>query len=424
MTVIQKVLKYSFLVARVILGLTFVFSGFVKAIDPMGSVYKLTEYFTSFGWGISENLNQFFSIAQSSFELTLGILLLLNVWHKIVIWVVLAFMLIMTPFTLYISIANPVTDCGCFGDVLQISNWQTFFKNLILLTFSVLLIFEKNQQYKVFGQRTSRWTITWSFIFSAGISVYSFMHLPIVDFSHYKTGKDLKALTTLAEVAVRDSFEYRFLYKKGEITNSFSLDSLPDESQGWEYVSREQILVRSGEKPQIEKLIFNDINSINVSDDIINDTSFVFLFISPKLENADLDYIDNVSIVYRFAERKGYRFVGLTSSGSEAVDEWKYENDLDLTFFTADDKLLGAMVRSNPGIIVLKNGVIIKKWAFRDIPNKIEEIKQDKQNDFRMILFLVVLYVIPLIFFYLLHTGHKFHIRYKKKKSINSNNQV
>lgn len=412
------------LVARVILGLTFVFSGFVKAIDPMGSVYKLTEYFSSFGWEVSINLTQLLSIAQSSFEFTLGILLLLNIWHRFVIWVVFAFMLFMAPFTLYISIANPVSDCGCFGDVLQISNWQTFFKNLVLLLFSGLLIFEKSQQYKIFGERTSRWTVSWSLIFSALISVYSFIYLPVIDFGLYKQGSDLKVLTTLPEGAVRDSFEYRFLYQKEGIISSFSMDSVPDESQGWEYVKREQFLIKAGEKPLIEDFVFNDADNNNVSEEIIGDTSYVFLFISPKLETSDIDYIDNVGIAYRFAEKNGYRFFGLTSSGAEAIDEWKYEYDIDLTFLTADDKLLGAMIRSNPGIIVLKNGVIVKKWAYRSIPEKIVDLKQVKQSEFRIIMFLLVLFVIPLIFFYLLHTGHKFHIRYKKNKSINSNNQV
>lgn len=412
------------LVARVILGLTFVFSGFVKAIDPMGSVYKLTEYFSSFGWDVSINLTQLLSIAQSSFEFALGILLLLNIWHRFVILVVFAFMLFMAPFTLYISIANPVSDCGCFGDVLQISNWQTFFKNLVLLLFSGLLIFEKSQQYKIFGERTSRWTVTWSLIFSALISVYSFMYLPVIDFGLYKQGSDLKVLTTLPEGAVRDSFEYRFLYQKEGIISSFSMDSVPDESQGWEYVKREQVLINAGEKPLIEDFVFNDADNNNVSEEIIGDTSYVFLFISPKLETSDIDYIDNVGIAYRFAEKNGYRFFGLTSSGAEAIDEWKYEYDIDLTFLTADDKLLGAMIRSNPGIIVLKNGVIVKKWAYRSIPEKIVDLKQVKQSEFRIIMFLLVLFVIPLIFFYLLHTGHKFHIRYKKNKSINSNNQV
>lgn len=429
----NKYLKYGLFFARIVLGLTFLFSGFVKAVDPLGSVYKFSEYFLAFGWSVSENLVQLLSLVQSSLEFTLGIILIFSVWNKIAKWAVFLFMLLMTPFTLYLALVNPVTDCGCFGDVLVITNWQTFLKNVFLLLLSVCLLVGKESYYSFFGERTSRWTILWSLIFSVLLSVFAYRHLPLVDFSPYKIGNDLKSLTTLPPNAVADSFDYKFVYEKEGVRKSFTVDAVPSDSSGWKYVDREQILIRKGESPVIKDLVIEHPQMGNITEDLLYNPTYVFLLISPKLESAERDFIENVNKAWTYAKKYDYLFYGITSSNASAVDEWSYEYNSEYVFCTGDDKKLQAMLRTNPGLIILKNGVVLHKWASRDIPD-FEKIKTSldfsdlgkvkKFNILKALVFLLIGFVVPLIFFYLLHTGHKIHIKIRMKKKSNQNKQV
>jgi len=429
----SKYIKYGLLFARIVLGLTFLFSGFVKAIDPLGSVYKFSEYFLAFGWGISENIVQLLALAQAAFEFTLGVLLLFGVWNKLTKWTVFLFMLVMTPFTLYIALENPVTDCGCFGDVLVITNWQTFLKNIFLLLLSVSLLIGKGGSYKIFGERTSRWTILWSLLFSALLSVHAYRHLPLVDFGPYRIGNDLRELTQLPPNAVTDSFDYKFIYEKEGARRSFSVNEIPQEISGWKYIEREQVLIREGDRPVIDNLNIEHPERGSIRDEILNDTSFVFLFISAKLETVDRMNIDNANAVYKYAQSHGYVFYGLTASNASAIDEWSYQYDTGFEFCSLDDKVSELIIRSNPGLLLLKDGIVIHKWASRDIPDfgelKVSLEKSSlgnvkKLNSFRIIIFLAIFFMAPLIFFYLLHTGHTFHLKNRKKKKNIQNNQV
>lgn len=429
----SKYTKYGLLVARVLLGVTFLFSGFVKAIDPLGSVYKFDEYFLAFGWNVSENIIQLLSIAQAAFEFSLGALLLLGVWHNLTKWAVFLFMLFMTPFALYIALKNPVSDCGCFGDVLVITNWQTFFKNVILLLLSIILLICKGGCYTIFGARSSRWSFFWSLLFPVLLSVHAYRHLPLIDFRPFKVGNDLKELTQLPPTAVTDSFDYSFVYEKEGVKKSFSLNEIPQVNSGWTFVDRELILVREGDRPVIDNLNIEHPEKGSIKDEIVNDTSFVFLFISPKLETADRLYIYKVNSAYEYSQQHGYVFYGLTASNATAIDEWSYEYDNGFEFCSLDDKVSETIIRSNPGLMLLKNGVVIKKWASRDIPDfdKIDvslELsvlgKVKKMGAFRIIVLLAIGFVVPLIFFYLLHTGHTFHLKRQKKNNSIQNNQV
>ena len=429
----SKYLKYGLLFARIILGLTFLFSGFVKAVDPLGSVYKFSEYFLAFGWSVSENLVQLLSLVQSSLEFSLGVILIFSVWNKIAKWAVFLFMLFMTPFTLYLALVNPVTDCGCFGDVLVITNWQTFLKNVFLLLLSVSLLVGKESVYTVFGERSSRWTILWSIVFSILLSVFAYRHLPLVDFSPYKIGNDLKVLTSLPPNAVADSFDYKFVYEKEGVRTSFSVNAIPADSLGWKYVERDLILIRKGDSPVIKDLIIEHPQMGNITEDLLNNSSYVFLMISPKLETAERDFIENINKAWDYANKYGYVFYGITSSNVSAIDEWSYEYNSGYDFCSSDDKKMQAMLRANPGLMILKNGVVLHKWASRDIPDfgKINSPldltdlgKARKFNILKVLVFLFISFVVPLVFFYLLHTGHKIHIKIRMKKKSKQNNQV
>jgi uncharacterized membrane protein YphA (DoxX/SURF4 family) len=429
----NKYLKFVFLAARVLLGATFLFSGFVKAIDPIGTVYKFSEYFLAFGWNIPENIVQLLAILQAAFEFSLGALLLLGIWNNLTKWVAFLFMLFMTPFTLYVALKNPVSDCGCFGDAIVITNWQTFFKNIVLLSFSLLLLKCKISNYSFFGEITSRWSFFWTLLFPVLLSVYAFNHLPLIDFRPYKVGNNIKELTQLPPAAVTDSFDYSFTYEKDGIKKSFSMDEIPKSNSGWKYIDREIKLVREGEKPVIGNLVILHPLKGDITKEILNDTSYVFLLISPKLETADNLSIDRINTACSYAQAFGYKFYGLTASDASSIDEWSYEYDAGFGFCTLDDKVCETIIRSNPGILLLKNGIVIKKWASGDIPD-FSEIKVPlnlshlgrvkKTGTLKIVLLLAIGYLVPLLFFNLLHTGKKMHLKRKIDKNPINNIQV
>lgn len=420
----NKYLKAGVVVARILIGLTFMFSGIVKAIDPLGSVYKIDDYLIAFGFDIPEIFIHLFAVCQSTFEFLLGSMLLLGIWSRSASWLSLLVMLVMTPFTLYLAIKNPVSDCGCFGDAVILTNWQTFDKNVILLLLSIFIFGERNFTYTLFGKRTRRWCCLWCIIFPVMLSIFAYRHFTLIDFRPYKIGNDLSKLTKLPPTAVTDSFDYKFIYEKDGIKKSFTAENVPQD--GWTFVDRQQTLVRKGDRPVIENLQMIHPVYGDITDKVLNDTSYVFLFVSPDLSVSNVSDMDKIISLSRYAKKYGYEFYGLTASDSSVIDEWTYEYDTDFDFCSTDDRVLKTMVRANPGIIVLKNGVVIRKWSSGDLP-EFGKVKMPlnaspygypkKLSQSRMITLLALFFVFPLIFFHLFHRVSKLRKRKDKKKA-------
>ena len=413
------------------LGLTFLFSGFVKAIDPLGLAYKYDDYLLAFGLNSPDIVINILAVLLPAFEFLLGSLLILGIWPKFTGWVVFLFMLVMTPFTFYLAIKNPVTDCGCFGDALVITNWQTFIKNVVLLLLSIFILWSRGLSYTVFGTSTAKWSCFWSLLLPVLLSLYAYRHLPLIDFRPYKIGNNLAELTKLPPTAVVDSFDYKFIYEKDGVRELFTAESLPQD--GWTFVDRTQVLVRKGDKPVIDGLQIMHPSMGDITDDVLSDTSYVFLLVSPDLSTANSEYMDKVTGASRYAHQFGYKFYGLTASDLSVIDEWSYEYDTNFDFCAVDDRILKTMIRSNPGLIILKDGVVVRKWASIDLPN-FHEIKKPlnetsygtpkMHNGLRMVLILAIYYSLPLLFFFLFHTGFMIRLKWLNKRKSNNNKQV
>ncbi len=419
---IHKLVRYGYPVAQLLLGLTFVFSGFVKVIDPVGAFIKLDEYFIAFGVDIPRAFQYVLAVGQGILEFVLGASVLLGLWKKETAWLLLLFMLLITPFTLYLAIANPVSDCGCFGDAIKLTNWQTFSKNGFLLLFAFVYFRYNDRSPVLYGKRTSRWSFYWCVLFSLLLSVYSYRHLPLVDFMPFKVGNDLNALTASRP----DSVDYRFVYEKDGVRETFGVDNLPATTDGWSYVDRSEVVVREGSKPVIDNLSILHPRKGDVTTSILSDTSYVFLYVSTKLEFADRGNVEKANRVYEYASQQGYSFFGLTGSGQETIEEWRYEYDTPFDFCAADDKLLTTIIRSNPGLVLLKQGVVVRKWAFRDIPDFYKLSKPLRESSlgrvrqsslFRVLGLVLLVFVFPLVFFHQLHTGKTARWTHKRIKS-------
>jgi uncharacterized membrane protein YphA (DoxX/SURF4 family) len=428
----KKQLKIFLIVIQVILGVTFIISGFTKAIDPVGGVYKLEDYFLIFKWTLPWNVNLILSIVQGAVEFILGILLLSGIWEKNTRIVVLLFMLLMTPFTLYLAIANPFTDCGCFGDAIKLSNWETFGKNVVLLGLSLILVISGKPLYSFYGTRSCLWCFLWALLFPVLLSSYALLHSPAIDFRPFKNGKDLKVLTRLPETAVTDSFVYDFVYEKDGKRKSFSIDEIAKMDTGWHYIERKSIQVRVGDKPEIDNLEILDNSGNKMTDFILDDTSYVFLFISPDLSKSDRNDIDKINEVYTYCESLGYSLYGITSSDKITIDEWTYEYDAKYEFYSLDSKVSATITRTNPGLVLLKNGVILQKWAMIDVPdfskiniplNETSYGQVNKMSPIKTLGLLIIIFFAPLIILSTLHLGRNKLKKVKKSAQNESDNK-
>ena len=357
---------------RIIVGIVFIYSGFVKGIDPLGSDYKFTDYFNAFGMGWMNATTLFFSFALSLAEFLIGIALLFNLWVSRMAWGSLLFMAFFTPLTLVLALTNPVSDCGCFGDAMILTNWQTFWKNIIVLVLAIM-IFVYRKEYKsslpLMGQ--------FSFLTLAGagmlcLSIYCYRHLPVLDFRPYAVGKNITESMRLPEGAEPDQYEVTLKYKNkqtGEI-RSFTEENYPwQDTLNWEYESSSERLVKKGYITPIHDLVIEHPTLGNITEEILEDDNYTILAVAYNLNQSDTQYQPAINRLAEYAREKGIRFYGLTSSSERDIEAYKKRNHVPYEFCTADEIQLKTMIRSNPGVIILREGTILDKWAGKDVPD-------------------------------------------------------
>lgn len=415
----EKTMKILINVARGLLGLCFVVSGFVKAVDPWGTAYKINDYLEAFGWIYFTDLSFIFSVLLSAFEFFLGTSLLLGLYKRTISLLTLLFMVFVTPLTLYILISNPVTDCGCFGDAIILSNSMTFVKNLFLLAFAVTVFLWNDRFIPFYGPHTTRWAAFWCMIFPLFLSCYSAMHLPMLDFRPYKIGNHLSEQMKAPEGQAADSIQTVFIYEKNGVRETFPIDQAPVNDTTWTFVDRKDKVIKQGKLAPIHDFVIQHPERGDITDSILAEPSYVFLFVSSKLEDMNYNRIPDFLRIKQYAESQGYPFFGLTSSNERIVEDWKYEYDETMTFCSMDDRTLKTMIRSNPGLILIKNGTVLQKWGFRDIPDFSEVDKSldqysygtvQKVSSMKVISGLLLVFLLPLLFIGLIH--HGYHIRF------------
>jgi len=356
-------------IARILLGGTFVFSGFVKAVDPLGTTYKIQDYLQAFSWNVFYEYSLFLAVTLISFEMVLGFTLLLGSWQRIVSFVTVVYMLLMTLLTLYIALRNPVSDCGCFGDAVVLSNRQTFEKNVVLLILSLLLWLYREPLYHVFGSRTSVWALLLALCISLFICTLSYRHLPLLDFRPYKTGTHLIDKMIVPPGAAQDSVVTEYIYEKDGQQHRFTLADYPAGDTAWHFVDRREKVIRRGYVPPIHDFEILHPERGDITEEILSLERYCFLFVSPRLDKSNRRAVRAMQEVQDYALVHDYPVYGLTASPSVLVEEWKYEYDLLFDFCSVDEITLKTMIRSNPGLILLKDGTIYNKWAWRDIPS-------------------------------------------------------
>lgn len=351
---------------RLVTGGVFVFSGAAKAIDPLGTVYKISDYLEAFGgmWTQLSVLAYPAAFLLIAFELMIGIQLLLMVRFRTNALLALLFMLVMTPLTLYIAVYNPVTDCGCFGDALKLSNWHTFYKNIVLLSMTLVLVVTRNK-FKPFFLPPVEFGIAGLFLLVvAGFMAYTVMHLPLIDFRPYKIGVNIPEAMKIPENAPVDEYKYSFVYTKNGLQQTFGIDSLPDST--WTFVEQRSVLVNKGYEPPITNFTILNSEFQDIGRDILEYPGKTYLLIMYDLNKTSARGIQKMNELFASRYSSDLRFYGVTASTPDEVAHFKKKNWLTFPVYTADAVFLKTLIRANPGLVVIENGTIADKRNWRD----------------------------------------------------------
>lgn len=353
-------------ISKLIIGLIFTFSGFVKCVDPMGTAYKINDYLIEFGLGDFVEYSLIISVLMCGLELLIGLMLLSNTSIKIAAWFSLIFMAFYTPLTLYLAIYNPVTDCGCFGDALIITNWQTFFKNVILIILAIILFTNRKQFTELFSPKYRYLFLLFLTLIIFGFELYSLNRLPIMDFRPYKVGVNIQEGMEIPEGAAEDIRDFIFTYEKDGKTAEFTLNNIPTDE--WTFVSREENVISVGYEPPIHNFNITTLDGFDITDEILN-SGFVCLLIAYDLPKSAKYHQEDINTLANIMLQSGYRFLCLTSSGQDEISLFKEEHNPPYEFCTTDPITLKTIIRSNPGLMIMKNGTIMNKWHHKHLPS-------------------------------------------------------
>ena len=355
--------------SRFIAGIVFVYSGFVKGIDPLGSAYKFADYFAAFNIAFLEPYSLAFSIILSSAEMLIGITLIAGIHMIIASWAILLFMLFFTVLTFIIALMDPVSDCGCFGDALILTNWETFWKNAVLMVLVIYLFINRKKYGPFFRKPVMEWSAVAGFIFLILlITGYSYMNLPVIDFRPYNVGANIEEKMSVPPDAPGDEYEITLYYQKNGETRPFSVDSLPDSS--WEWVRTESTLISKGYEPPITGFFIESVNDgTDYTLDILSDEGYSFMIIAYDLSKVPEKALSEINHLAAWSAASGTNFICLTGSPESEITEFKRRTGADYDFYFSDEIILKTMIRSNPGLILLKEGTILGKWHYRNMPD-------------------------------------------------------
>jgi hypothetical protein len=360
-------------VCRFVLAIVFIFSGFVKAIDPLGTQYKIQDYFDAFGWAgiFPDNIPFLASVLLGMLEFCLGIYLFFGIRRIIAPRAVVAVMAVMTPLTFWLALDNPVSDCGCFGDAVVLTNWETFGKNVVLLVMSLAVL---KWRKRIFPLATTRfdWLIAlYGFLYILCVTIYCYRHLPVFDFRPYYVGADIRQGMEIPEGEEPTELETRFVLQKDGVEKEFTLDNYPDST--WTFVDSRMVVKKQGYEPPIHDFsMIRYEDGEDITEQVLADEGYTFLLVAHQLGLTNESRIDLINELYDYCLEYGYAFYCLTSSSDEDIFKWQEDTGAEYPFCLMDNTTLRTMVRSNPGLILLKKGEVVRKWSVVDIPNEYE----------------------------------------------------
>lgn len=364
-------------VVRLLCGVVFVYSGFVKGIDPRGTLYKFEDYFAAWHLDMPESILLIAVFALCIYEFVVGVFLCLGLFRRSTPVFALLFMAVMLPLTLWIAIADPVADCGCFGDALVLTNWQTFWKNVVLTGMVIWLV-----KYNIRSGWLVRPSMQWiALLATAGyvvaIGFAGYYYQPLLDFRPYPAGSLL--ISDSGEDGEEGMPEYVFIYEKDGEQREYGIDDeLPSEDEGWRFVERREIKsgesatgVTGSEKREKDSTfrIWNETGDEDVTAEVAVNDGDVLLLLMPDLDNVSISTTWKINSLYSWAREHDIEMMAIVSATPEGIERW---DDLALPeypVYTAEDTEIKMLARGNPAVVMLHDGRVMWKSTLRALPN-------------------------------------------------------
>ena len=359
-------------VARTVVGLTFILSGFVKAIDPLGTQYKIQDYLAAIPPSLSlpDMLTLLMSVSLSMVEFTLGAFMLTAISRRLTARLTLLFMVVMTAVTVWIYIADPVKDCGCFGDALTLTNLETLLKNIVLLALAALVAWRPTHIGRLMSRSNQMLLGQMLMVTPVALSFWCLYDLPLIDFRPYHIGADIKAGMEIPEGAEQPVFDTTFIMEKDGERREFTLDNYPDST--WTFVDSKTVTVKEGYVPPIHDFSITAADGEDITDIVLGREGYTFLLISPDLDKADDQNFGDIDQIYEFCQDNSIPFYCLTASTEMSQQHWQNITGAEYPFCMTDATTLKTMIRSNPGLMLLEKGVVRGKWSHNRLPETTE----------------------------------------------------
>ncbi len=369
----MKKISFFLILSKIVLGLTFLFSGFVKSVDVYGTTFKIVDYFHAFHLDIFQPLSKLLAFGIVGLEFLLGILIIIGIYAKVVSKLVISIVFFMMLLTLYIALFNNVEDCGCFGDVLILSNWVTFFKNVVLLIFAFMFVIYHRLVTPLFSIKIRKYVLRYSFIYISGILLYNYIYEPLFDFRPYHVGAKLMPFDSINK---KNKDQVSLIYRKDGEEKVFTPETAPWQNGEWTYVeTRINSLNIENTKSiadfSIQNIRFNKENKptiIDITDKVLLDSEYSFFLLIPDLSIlSDIQY-DTINKIALYAGYNKYKVYCLTASTKNEILQFKEHLNPEIMICLADNRLINTIVRASPGLMIMKKGLIVAKWSRWSFP--------------------------------------------------------
>ena len=361
-------------ISRLLVGVLFIISGFIKANDPLGFSYKLDEYFEVFNMPWLKFASLALAIGICAFEIGLGVALLLGAKMKFTVWSLLLMIVFFTFLTFYSWHFDVVKDCGCFGDALHLTPFQSFMKDIVLLVLITFIFIKRNEIKPLFGETASTYAAYAGFIASFCFSMYCYMHLPVIDFRPYAIGSSIPEGMQLPPNAKKDSVVMVFIYEKDGKQLELNMDQLSTLDDTYKFIDRKDKVIVEGDKPKIHDFTINSVDGSDITEDVLKQPS-VFLLVAYDIKHSDEGVQSQVNDFVALCQKAGVEFMGLTASAPKEVDDFRHQHNSTFDYYFTDGTTLKTIVRSNPGLVLLQNGVVKGMWHHNDFPT-FDEVKK------------------------------------------------
>jgi hypothetical protein len=302
-------------------------------------------------------------------EFVIGVALVLGLRMKETAWGAMLFMGFYTPLTLILALTNPVSDCGCFGEAMILTNWETFYKNIVLLALAAIVFAYRKKYISGYGCRGEWVWVTAITAAFAGISIDCYRHEPWIDFRPYHIGADIPQGMTVPEGMPTDEYHSTVIVEKDGVLIEFPVNDYPWDDSTYVYRDTKTVLVRKGYTPPIHDFSIIAAEDNDITDELLADDGYVFLLVAHRLGKSDRQSLENASEIAAFCDEHDHRFYCLTSSPQSEIERLKSELQLTYDFCFTDDITLKTIIRANPGLVLLQKGTVIGKWHYNDMPS-------------------------------------------------------